>query len=342
MAKSGWKHTITMSIDNLIENTHEYDFYQAVYALERQLANGKDQQYQVGHDSLPKNELLRFKSDQHLGFPGTSVSKVEEREGNGKAFSFIDMHVSFMGLTGTSGVLPQHYTELLLQRLRYKDSGMRDFFDLFNHRLISLYYRAWKKYRFATNISAADSQKADPFTTVLNELTGSYEGIGKYYAGIYNRKIRSSAGLTLILNEFTGGKVEIEQFQGQWQNLAENEQTQLAKRTNPEGQFACLGVDTCLGSRVWDINSAIKINIHPNKNHQLKDYLKGGKLHQVIKSLITSYLGNKTKYSISLIGMLQNLPSTQLSNHSLSLGKGCKLMHLHDTESIPQEISIQI
>lgn len=340
MAKPRRKYSLIMSIDNLVENTHEYDFYQAVYALEQQLAHGKDQQYQVGHDSLPKNELLRFKSDQHLGFPGNSVSKVTEREGNGKEFSFVDMSVSFMGLTGTSGVLPQHYTELLLQRLRYKDSGMRDFFDLFNHRLISLYYRAWKKYRFATNITESNIQSSDPFTSVLNELTGSKEAIGKYYAGIYNRKIRSSAGLTLILNEFTGGKVDIEQFQGQWQTLADNEQTQLAKRTNPEGQFASLGVDTCLGKRVWDINSAISINIRPNVNHDLKDYLKGGKLHQVIYKLITSYLGSKIKFKINLVGNLHSIPPVQLSTHDLPLGKGGKLMNLSTTESNQQQLSI--
>ncbi len=58
------------------------------------------------------------------------------------------MAVACLGLFGPSGSLPDHYTSLVIQRLRQHDFALRDFLDLFNHRTISLFYRAWEKYRF--------------------------------------------------------------------------------------------------------------------------------------------------------------------------------------------------
>ena len=49
------------------------------------------------------------------------------------------MTVTFMGLTGPKGVLPSHFTRLLLRRLRAKDATLRDFFDLLNHRRVALF-----------------------------------------------------------------------------------------------------------------------------------------------------------------------------------------------------------
>ena len=66
-----------------------------------------------------------------------------------------EMTVAFIGLTGPLGVLPEHYLDLLYQQIRNRDTALRDFFDLFNHRTISLFYRAWEKYRPALGYERA-------------------------------------------------------------------------------------------------------------------------------------------------------------------------------------------
>ena len=119
-----------MTIEQLIKKPTDYNFYQAVYTVQRQLALGKEQHRKIRFDSLPQNELIRFKSVQSLGFSGQAINKLEQRTNNDKANVAVDMHVSFMGLTGCNGVLPQHYTELVLQRIKHKDTSMRDFFDI--------------------------------------------------------------------------------------------------------------------------------------------------------------------------------------------------------------------
>ena len=74
-----------------------------------------------------------------------------------------------MGLTGPLGVLPHAYTELLLDRIRQKDTALRDFLDLFHHRIISLFYQAWEKYRFTI---AYERGERDRFSHHLLDLIG--------------------------------------------------------------------------------------------------------------------------------------------------------------------------
>ena len=326
-----------MNIKELIDSPTEYDFYQAVYTIERQLSSGKEKQNKVGHDSIPKNELIRFKSDQSLGFPGAPLSKVELRSTSDKTTAY-DMCVSFMGITGTNGVLPQHYTELVLERIKYKDTGMRDFFDLFNHRLLSLYYRAWEKYRFPIGFENYSEAKPDPFSNVLNQLTGNTSSAGKYYAGIFNRKIRNVEGLRQVLNDFTGCEVQIDQFQGKWQQLAESDQTRLGQRSEREGQFACLGHDACIGSKVWDINSGINITIKVNPKANVNDFLNGGSINRGVKDIVNKYLGTSIQHKLQLELLNKQVAISQLSKNAIPLGKGGGLA-IH-SKSLKQKTTI--
>lgn len=313
-----------MSIQSLLDSPSEHDFYQAVFSLQKQLAQGKAQYRKVGHDSLPKNELVRFKAEQHLGFPGQPIKDVSEN-GTSKDVISVDMLVSFMGLTGSCGALPQHYSELVLERLKLKDTGMKDFYDLFNHRLISLFYRAWEKYRFSVNYQNGQSHNPDSFTFAINKLAGNQKS-SLLYAGILNKKIRSVDGLICILSHFTQSKVSVKQFKGQWQTLAANEQTRLAARTLPEGQFARLGVDASIGGRVWDINSGIEIFIKPQPESLLSNYNKRLEIVKEVKSLVSSYLGIGIKFKLFLEIKQGIMPIVQLSKSGIPLGMGAGLV----------------
>ncbi|WP_192022873.1 type VI secretion system baseplate subunit TssG [Shewanella sp. WPAGA9] len=319
----------------IADSPTEHDFYQAVYQFQQQLLQGKEQGHKVGHDAIPSEELLRFKSDQHLGFPGQAISKVNLTQASAAKKIAAEMHVSFMGLTGPSGVLPQHYTELLLERLRLKDTGMRDFYDLFNHRIISLFYRAWEKYRFSVNyqplqdsppdsVSAFNNQK-DSFTHVLSLLSGK-KSLNCYYGGFLNRKTPSAESLRIMLKDFTGCEVEIASFQGRWQQLSANEQTKLSSRAMPEGQYARLGVDASIGSRVWDINSSISIQLTPKDGKTVSAFMPGEKCYKPLKDLVSSYLGQTAKFKIYLDVKQQDAPKAQLSKAAVPLGLGCGLL----------------
>jgi type VI secretion system protein ImpH len=94
-------------------------------------------------------EVARFRAHQSLSFPPSAIYTIEPPP---KDRPTPTVTVNFLGMTGPQGALPTHYTQLLLRIAREgrgtERTALRDWLDLFNHRLVALYFRAWEKYRF--------------------------------------------------------------------------------------------------------------------------------------------------------------------------------------------------
>ena len=147
-----------------------FNFFQAVRLLER-LHPGRGA---VG-DHGPPGEIVRFAAHLSHNFPPSQIYEIR-RDPTGRLPPV--MSVAFFGLTGPSGVLPRHYTDLLMRiRRDVKHSekhALCDWFDLFTHRMLALFFRSWKKYRFYVAYERGEyaRQPPDPFTHCLLSLTG--------------------------------------------------------------------------------------------------------------------------------------------------------------------------
>ncbi|HVW02008.1 MAG TPA: type VI secretion system baseplate subunit TssG, partial [Planctomycetaceae bacterium] len=127
-------------LDQLLTEGYRFRFFQAVRLLE---AAGADR-VPLGHELDPEQEVVRMQAHPSLDFPASEIVDVISGQDAGPPV----MTVTFFGMYGPQGALPQHYTERLIERLAKKDTTLRAFLDLFNHRLLSLFYRAWEKYQF--------------------------------------------------------------------------------------------------------------------------------------------------------------------------------------------------
>ena len=137
-------------------------FFEAVRLLRRLLPGRKP----VGYFVPPTSETVRFTSHPSLSFPASEIQSLEWPEGSE---SQATMMVNFMGLVGLNGALPMPYTELIVERAQRKNNGFRDFLDIFNHRLISFFYRAWEKYHFFVGYERKEN---DPLTPLLLSFVG--------------------------------------------------------------------------------------------------------------------------------------------------------------------------
>jgi len=122
----------------------------------------------LGEATHLKDEYLRLSQSASLSFGGTALEKLESV--GGVSAHEHRLYCRFQGLFGSNGALPLHFTEYALQRsLHEHDDTFREFIDLFNHRLLSLFYRA--SVQFDPIINHDRPQKND-FYLFLGALGG--------------------------------------------------------------------------------------------------------------------------------------------------------------------------
>ena len=201
--------------ESLLDNACAFDFFQAIAVLEKLYPDRAP----IGRMENPAREIARFVARLTLEFPASEIQEVRFGKGEDPQAQIV---VNFMGLTGPLGVLPTSYTELLLQRASERDYTLRDFLDLFNHRLVSLFYRAWEKYRFPVSFRRAAH---DTFSQYLNDLIGMGTSglLGRlafkdaallFYAGLFAQHPHSASGLQGILHDYYEVRCCVEQFVG--------------------------------------------------------------------------------------------------------------------------------
>jgi type VI secretion system protein ImpH len=237
-----------------------------------------------------------------------------------------DVQVSFLGLTGPSGVLPDHYTDLVQLRLRAKDSALRDFLDLFNHRLVSLFYRAWAKYRPVPAWESGQriGAKPDPFGELLYALAGLAiaplrgrqsldDRVLLRYAGHLSRRPPCAVALRAMLTDWLQVPVRLEQFSPRWLTLATDEQSRLSAPVQGLSRYNCLGRDTVLGERVIDAQSHFRVRFGPLSYAQFRRLSPLGDLLGPTSELIHTYAGPQLSFDLQPVVHGADVPRARLT-----------------------------
>lgn len=282
-------------------------FYREVWRTERQLEHDRTEYHRVGQDGWPEKELVRFRTSQHMGYAGRDVVERKVRRLPG-GLQAAELTVDCMGLTGARGALPPHYSELVLSQLKHKAPAMRDFFDLFNHRLVSLFYRSWEKTQPAIHQERAGE---DVFTHILKALTGADENWEIYYGGALGRSTRSAATIRAALSDLAGMPVQIRTLQGGWVSVATEDQSRLPRAGHPEGQYARLG-DAMLGSKAWMADKGADIVFYPKNRDQLRSILPGGRFSPAVGKLTERLVAGGAQIRYRMVAGARDLTGSRL------------------------------
>ena len=314
MAAFGWQRENSVR-EWLFSEAYRFDFFQAVRLLERIFSESAP----VGEGPEPEKEPVRFSSRVGFDFPAGEVHDLL-RSTDGSAPLMV---TNFLGLAGATGPLPAPLAELVLDRIRQKDTGLRDFLDIFNHRLTSLMYRTRKVHRVTLS---SQSPEQGPMANYLYAflglgVSGLRNRMGKEvpdrvllpYAGLLSQQPRSVIGMERLLADHFHAPVSVEQFSGVWRHIEPDQWTALGRF----GKNQVLGQTVVLGKRIWDQQGRFMIAVGPLSLKQFLDFLPDGTAYTPLRAMARFYAGQEFEFRIRLKLRAAEMPDLRLGKSKL-------------------------
>jgi type VI secretion system protein ImpH len=309
--------------DVLFDEPSRFDFFQIVRLVGRLFPGRRA----VGRDSSPADEVVRFKTRPTLAFIPSPVQRLARpSEANQPA----EMTAAALTLTGPTGALPHCYTDLMIERTRDGDPTLTAFLDVFHHRLLSLFYRAWEKHRPALALERAwDEQQTSPNGSPrahdsISAHLFALVGLGTetlrgrhafpddailYYVGLFAQRHRSVVALECLLCEFFGLPMQVIQFVEHKLRLAPADRSYLG---GPGGNNA-LGVDFIMGDKVTDVAGKFRLRIGPLALGQFRALSPDGPQFRRLVQMTRLFVDAPLAFDVQLVLRGQDVPKCELA-----------------------------
>ncbi len=282
----------------LEEKPYSFGFFTALRRLE---CAHKDKA-RIGTSSRPVEDPVRFGQEPSLAFAPSTISQFKVSESG----CCPRLNVLFYGLFGPNGPLPLHLTEYARDRMRNSDdSAFTEFANIFHHRMLSLFYRAWAEAEPTTSLDRSDD---DRFTCSVASLIGlgiptmrdrdAMPDFAKlYFAGRMANQTRSAEGLLAILRYYFDIKATLTQYVGEWLNIPRESRMRLAAMM----PGCALGQTTTLGTRVWECQHKFRLSFGPLSLTDYQRMLPGGASLTALIAIVRNYVGDEFNWDIQLI-----------------------------------------
>ncbi len=308
MASSSRENTDHL-VQRLTDHAPEYDFFQVARLLQCHFKNSP----RIGNSWLRREDAFRFAQHISLCFAPTAIRKFHQPDGNKPP----KLEVSFFGLLGPNGPMPLQITEYVLDRKRdFGDETLAQFLDIFHHRLLGFFFRAWADNRKTVDLDRPDGQK-------FNYLLGSLLGLGMdslmnrdavpdeaklYFSERLSAKNRNAEGLEAILSEYFGISANIITFMGRWVDLPLDSSCRLGESPKSCG----LGTTAVVGSRIWDCQHNFRIRFGPMELSDYERMLPGGQSFERVKTWVLNYVGQQFHWDVQLVLKAGEVPDSCL------------------------------
>jgi len=279
---------------DLVNQGWSYSFFQAIRLLRRL-------ETESARPEGPSIDNIRVRPALNLAFPPADIAKIEATEFN--AVKRYQVTATFFGLYGSSSPLPTFYTEDLINEAGQDESVSRDFLDIFHHRLYSLLFSAWLKYRLFFQVAEEhnDSHLERLYCLLglgepkLRQSIPDVRGLLRYI-GLFTQLPRSATGLITILRDALDDvPLALVPCINRMAKIPEPQRLKM-------GESGCsLGMNTYVGEEMEDRMGKFRIRIGPLDQSDFLRFTPGEPGHAKLTALTELYITEPFEYEVELI-----------------------------------------
>ena len=295
----------------LKKNPTAFDFFEVV----RRIDSIAPESPRTGWGSSIEDESIRFGQEPSLAFPPTSISSFND-SGRVPLLS-----VNFLGLLGSNGPMPLHFTEYVRDRSHNNlDPTWQRFLDIFHNRAVALFYRAWAVNEQATSY---DRPEEDWFCDAVSSLIGEtpYSSCSSsdpildharcYWASHMIATARNADGLASMLSDFFEMDVNLSEYLPCWMDIPK----QYYCICGGSKDNATLGVNIFLGAKQLVASEKFGIMLGPLSREDFERMLPGGRSFKRLVTLVDSYLTKPLLWELRMTLKREEIPQTVLGSY---------------------------
>ncbi len=290
----------------LLAEGRRFSFFQAVRLTERIRADS----VRIGRQGPAERESIRLRPTKSLSFPRSDLESCEFNERDGR----YQITTTFLGLYGSTSPLPTYFSQELLWE-DDSENCTRDFLDLFHHRLLSLLFRTWTKYRYFVRFMADGTDEISGYLLALVGLaTRSLKAECPVspikvirYAGLITQHPHGAEALRAILSTWFGGpRIKVRQYVSRWVRLP------LSRRNHIGTQSTTVGVDLVVGARVLDRAGKFRVTVGPVGWERFQRFLPDGDEFQVLVALTRLFVTDPLQFDVEVKLLGREVPRLRL------------------------------
>lgn len=265
-----------------------------------------------GMATRPGEECVRLGQRASLQFAPANIDSISVNE-NGR----LVVEQRGFGLFGPNGPLPIHLTEYVIERTEnYRDRSLSAFADVFHHRFLLLFYRAWAHVQPTVSMDRpADNRFADYVASLVGYGDGGLrnrdavpDSAKLFNAGHFARQSRNPEGLISVLKSFFGCRFLLEERRFHWLRLHADDCTSLG-----DGNIqARLGLGAICGVTVPDRHGRFRLRAGPLDLESYEQFLPVGTRYRQVRDWIRNYVGFEFAWDLCLVLKAEEVPPTSL------------------------------